>query len=166
MKVSQNLYAETLLKALGTADGGVGTAGAGRAAARTTFDKWGVARDSYQITDGSGLSRSNYVSTEMIMALLERMHREEHRDAFVATLPIAGKDGTISTRMRRTLAEGNAVAKTGSINNVRSLSGYVRTRDGELLAFSIIANDFTIPAPTVTWIADLAVEVLAGFSRR
>ena len=167
MKVSQNLYAETLLKTLGTTDGGVGTTGAGRAAARTAFDRWGVARDSYQITDGSGLSRSNYVSTEMIMALLERMHRDErHRDAFVATLPIAGKDGTISTRMRRTLAEGNAVAKTGSINNVRSLSGYVRTRDGELLAFSIIANDFNIPAATVTWIADLAVEVLAGFTRK
>ncbi len=167
MKVSQNLYAETLLKALGTAGGGVGTTGAGRAAARLAFDGWGVARDSYQISDGSGLSRSNYVSTEMIMALLERMHRDErHRDAFVATLPIAGKDGTISTRMRRTLAEGNAVAKTGSIANVRSLSGYVRTRDGELLAFSIIANDFTIPAATVTWIADLAVEVLAGFSRK
>jgi D-alanyl-D-alanine carboxypeptidase/D-alanyl-D-alanine-endopeptidase (penicillin-binding protein 4) len=167
MKVSQNLYAETLLKAMGAANGGVATTGAGRAAARTAFDGWGVARDSYQITDGSGLSRSNYVSTEMIMTLLERMHRDErHRDAFVATLPIAGKDGTISTRMRRSLAEGNAVAKTGSIANVRSLSGYVRTRDGELLAFSIIANDFNIPAPTVTWIADLAVEVLAGFTRR
>jgi D-alanyl-D-alanine carboxypeptidase/D-alanyl-D-alanine-endopeptidase (penicillin-binding protein 4) len=110
------------------------------------------------MTDGSGLSRSNYVSSEMILTLLERMHRDaRHRDAFAATLPIAGKDGTISTRMRRSLAEGNAVAKTGSIANVRSLSGYVRTRDGELLAFSIIANDFTIPAATVTWIADLAV---------
>jgi D-alanyl-D-alanine carboxypeptidase/D-alanyl-D-alanine-endopeptidase (penicillin-binding protein 4) len=167
MKVSQNLYAETFLKAMGTMDGGVGTTGAGRAAARKTFDGWGVARDAYQMTDGSGLSRSNYVSSEMILMLLERMHRDErHRDAFMATLPIAGKDGTISTRMRRSLAEGNAVAKTGSINNVRSLSGYVRTRDGEMLAFSVIANDFTIPAATVTWIADLAVEVLAGFTRR
>jgi D-alanyl-D-alanine carboxypeptidase/D-alanyl-D-alanine-endopeptidase (penicillin-binding protein 4) len=167
MKVSQNLYAETLLKAMGTTDGGVGTTGAGRAAARRAFDGWGVARDSYQMTDGSGLSRSNYVSSEMILTLLERMHRDErHRDAFMATLPIAGKDGTISTRMRRSLAEGNAVAKTGSINNVRSLSGYVRTRDGEMLAFSIIANDFTVPASTITWIADLAVEVLAGFTRR
>ena len=60
--------------------------------------------------------------------------------------------------MKRTRAEANAVAKTGSISNVRALSGYVKTRDGETLAFSILANNFTIPAATVNWIADLAVE--------
>ena len=89
-----------------------------------------------------------------------------HHDAFVATLPIAGKDGTISTRMRKTRAEGNATAKTGSIANVRACPGYVRTRDGEILAFSILANNFTIPAATVNWIADLAVETLANFTRK
>lgn len=68
--------------------------------------------------------------------------------------------------MRNTRAEGNAVAKTGSISNVRALSGYVRTQDGERLVFSIIANSFTIPAATVNWIADVAVEVLANYSRR
>jgi D-alanyl-D-alanine carboxypeptidase/D-alanyl-D-alanine-endopeptidase (penicillin-binding protein 4) len=67
--------------------------------------------------------------------------------------------------MRRSLAEGNAVAKTGSIANARALSGYVKTRDGETLAFSIIANDFVAPSATVTWIADLAVEILAAFRR-
>ena len=74
------------------------------------------------------------------------MYRDpRHRDAFLATLPIAGKDGTISTRMRATRAEGNALAKTGSIANVRALSGYVRTRDGEMLVFSILANNFVDP---------------------
>jgi D-alanyl-D-alanine carboxypeptidase/D-alanyl-D-alanine-endopeptidase (penicillin-binding protein 4) len=68
--------------------------------------------------------------------------------------------------MQRTRAEGNAVAKTGSISNARSLSGYVRTRDGEMLVFSILANDFVIPAATVNWIADLAVEHLANFTRK
>ena len=67
--------------------------------------------------------------------------------------------------MKRTAAEGNAVAKTGSIANVRSLSGFVRTRDGETLAFSILANDFVIPPATVNWIADLAIEILSNFSR-
>jgi D-alanyl-D-alanine carboxypeptidase/D-alanyl-D-alanine-endopeptidase (penicillin-binding protein 4) len=67
--------------------------------------------------------------------------------------------------MRRSRAEGNAVAKTGSIANVRSLSGFVKTRDGETLAFAVLANDFVIPAATVNWIADLAVEILANFSR-
>ena len=63
-------------------------------------------------------------------------------------------------------AEGNAAAKTGSISNVRALSGYVRTQDGETLVFSILANSFTIPAATVNWIADVAVERMANYSRR
>ena len=89
-----------------------------------------------------------------------------HHDAIIATLPIAGKDGTIGSRLRHTRAEGNAVAKTGSIANVRSLSGFVKTRDGEMVVFSILANDFVIPAATINWIADLGVEILSNFTRR
>jgi D-alanyl-D-alanine carboxypeptidase/D-alanyl-D-alanine-endopeptidase (penicillin-binding protein 4) len=164
MKVSQNLYAETFVKAIGAAAGGVGTTSGGRSAMLRTLASWGIPEDASVIADGSGLSRYNYVSAEMITAVLERMYRDaRHRDAFIGTLPIAGRDGTIASRMRGSLAEGNAAAKTGSIANVRSLSGYVRTRTGEMLAFSILANDFVIPAATVTWIADLAVETLAAY---
>ncbi len=167
MKVSQNLYAETLLKAIGAARGGLGTTQAGLTAVRQTLTSWGIPSDGYVMADGSGLSRHNYLAPSTITAILERKHRSDRdRDAFVATLPIAGKDGTISSRMRRTRAEGNAVAKTGSIANVRSLSGFVRTRDGEPVVFSIVANDFVIPAATVQWIADLAVEIVANFTRR
>ena len=167
MKVSQNLYAETFLKAAGRARGGLGTTAAGREAARATLTAWGIPEASYVLMDGSGLSRYNYVSAATITSLLQHMYQDvKHRDALLATLPVAGKDGTISTRMRRTRAEGNAAAKTGSIANVRSLSGFVRTRDGEVVVFSILANDFVIPAGTVNWIADLGVEVLANFTRR
>jgi D-alanyl-D-alanine carboxypeptidase/D-alanyl-D-alanine-endopeptidase (penicillin-binding protein 4) len=166
MKVSQNLYAETLLKAAGRATGGLGTVAAGREAANATLKAWGVTGEAYVMADGSGLSRYNYVSAAALTAILEHMYRDaKHRDALLATLPIAGKDGSLATRMRRTRAEGNALAKTGSISNVRSLSGFVRTRDGELLVFSILANGFVIPSATVNWIADLAVEVLANFTR-
>ena len=138
-----------------------------RAAARDIFAAWAIPPGTYVQVDGSGLSRYDFVTAEMIAALLERMYKDpRHHDAFVATLPIAGKDGTISTRMKNTRAEANAVAKTGSISNVRALSGYVRTRDGDTLVFSILANNFTIPAATVNWIADLAVERLANFTRR
>ena len=164
MKVSQNLYAETLFKGLSVPTAGTGTARGGRGAVSEVLKGWHIEETSLVMADGSGLSRYNYVSPSLIAALLGRMYADvRHRDPFYASLPIAGKDGTISTRMRRTRAEGNAVAKTGSISNVRSLSGYVRTRDGETLVFSILANDFVIPAATVTWIADLAVEVLANF---
>jgi D-alanyl-D-alanine carboxypeptidase/D-alanyl-D-alanine-endopeptidase (penicillin-binding protein 4) len=165
MKVSQNLYAETLLKAVG-ASNGLGTTEAGRSIARKIFTSWGIDPATYVMSDGSGLSRYNYVTASTLIAILEHMYKDpRHRDAFIATLPIAGKDGTIGTRMRRTRAEGNAAAKTGSIANVRSLSGYVRTRDGEMLVFSILANDFVIPAGTVNWIADLGVEILSNFTR-
>lgn len=166
MKVSQNLYAETLLKAAGTAGGGLGTVPAGRAAMRSALAEWIQDEQSLVMVDGSGLSRYNYVTPDLLVRILGGMYSDPgHRDPFVATLPIGGKDGTLAARMRRTRAEGNARAKTGSISNVRALAGYVQTRDGEMLAFSILANDFVIPAATVTWIADLAVEVLANFSR-
>lgn len=166
MKVSQNQYAETFLKALGAADGSLGTTAAGRRAATEIFASWGIPTDGFLISDGSGLSRYNYIAPSTMTAILARLHADSrHREPFIATLPIAGKDGTIASRMRRSLAEGNAVAKTGSIANTRALSGYVKTRDGETLAFSIIANDFVAPSATVTWIADLAVEILAAFRR-
>ena len=167
MKVSQNLYAETLAKAIGASRGGLGTYEGGLETIRKQIASWGIPNDAYVIADGSGLSRYNYVSAGAVADVLEHMYKDpKHKDAFFATFPIAGKDGTVSTRMRKTRAEGNAVAKTGSISNARSLSGYVRTRDGEMLVFSILANDFVIPAATVNWIADLAVEHLSNFTRR
>jgi D-alanyl-D-alanine carboxypeptidase/D-alanyl-D-alanine-endopeptidase (penicillin-binding protein 4) len=167
MKVSQNLYAETLAKAVGASRGGLGTFEGGLEAIRTQVTAWGVPRDACVMADGSGLSRYNYATASAVADVLERMYRDaKHKEAFHATLPIAGKDGSLAARMRSTRAEGNAVAKTGSISNVRSLSGYVRSRDGEMLVFAIIANDFAIPAATVTWTADLAVEHLANFTRR
>ena len=168
MKVSQNLYAETLLKAVGAQAGGtVGTTAAGRAAVLASLRSWQIDDRGLVMADGSGLSRYNYVTAELLVRILERMYADpQHREPFLASLPVAGKEGTVSARMQRTRAAGNARIKTGSISNVRSLSGYVRTRDGETLVFSILANDFVIPAATVNWIADLAVEVLANFSRK
>jgi D-alanyl-D-alanine carboxypeptidase/D-alanyl-D-alanine-endopeptidase (penicillin-binding protein 4) len=166
MKVSQNQYGETLLKAIGGKRSGLGTTRAGRAAAAEVFTSWSIPEDAYVMSDGSGLSRYNYVAPSMVTAVLRRMYSDpQHRDRFLASLPIAGKDGTIATRMKDSRASENALAKTGSIANVRSLSGYVRTRDGETVTFSIIANDFVIPAATVNWMADVAVETLANFKR-
>ena len=166
MKVSQNLYAETLLKASGVAAGKAGTVEGGREAVKAALRGWQIDDRSLVMADGSGLSRYNYVSAALLTDILVHMWNDAaHREAFVATLPVAGKDGTVATRMRRSRAEGNAMTKTGSISNVRALSGYVRTRDGEMLAFSILANDFVVPAAMVNWMADLAVEVLANFTR-
>jgi D-alanyl-D-alanine carboxypeptidase/D-alanyl-D-alanine-endopeptidase (penicillin-binding protein 4) len=166
MKVSENLYAETFLKAIGAAQKGLGTTEGGRIAAQKVLTAWSIKPDSYVMYDGSGLSRYNYVTAGTVADVLQHLYNDpRHREAFTATLPIAGKDGTIATRLRGTRAEGNAVAKTGSIANVRSLSGFVRTRDGERIVFSILSNDFIIPSARITAMADLAVETLANFTR-
>ena len=166
MKVSQNLYAETLLRALGRGEGH-GSVEAGRRAVREVLDGWGLDPGALVQYDGSGLSRYNYVTADLIVGILGRLHGDpRHREPFLATLPIGGQDGTIGGRFKGTRAEGNVRAKTGSIANVRALSGYVTTRDGEALVFSIIANHFTVPSSVVDYATDTAVERLASFSRR
>ena len=138
----------------------------GRRVVERTLTSWGIPESYYIYVDGSGLSRYNYLSPEALVRLLRVMARRPEFDAFYAALPVAGVDGTLERRMRGSYAEENARAKTGFISNARSLSGYVTTVDGELLAFSIIANNFDAPIRTVEYLQDLAVERLANFSRR
>jgi D-alanyl-D-alanine carboxypeptidase/D-alanyl-D-alanine-endopeptidase (penicillin-binding protein 4) len=166
MKVSQNLYAETFLKTLGAA-AGTPTAARGRSEVQAILQKWGVQPGDLIQRDGSGLSRYDYVTPDALVTLLSHIDRDARlRGPFEAALPIAGRDGTLSNRMKGTPAEGNARAKTGSMASVRGLSGYVTTADGEPVVFSILANNFDVPADTITRTADAIVVRLAQFSRR
>jgi D-alanyl-D-alanine carboxypeptidase len=81
------------------------------------------------------------------------------------SLPIAGRDGTLAGRMKGTLAEGNARAKTGTMSNIRALAGYVRTQDGETLAFAIMEDNFEGSGANATDAIDNIVARLASFSR-
>ncbi len=165
MKGSQNQYAETLLRTLG-AQTGSGTAAAGRRIVREVLDGWGVAPDAYVLSDGSGLSRYNYLCAEMLVKVLRQMYRDpRHHDPFVAALPVGGLDGTLAHRFIGTRAAGNVRAKTGSIANARTLSGYVTTADGETVVFSFLANNFSQPQSVIDSATDLAVERLANFTR-
>jgi D-alanyl-D-alanine carboxypeptidase/D-alanyl-D-alanine-endopeptidase (penicillin-binding protein 4) len=165
IKLSQNLYAETLLKSLGAA-AGVGTAEAGRSAAVSIVREWGVTPADLVIADGSGLSRYNLATAEAIVTILTHVDRDDRlRAPFEAALPVAGRDGTLAQRMRGTAAEGNARAKTGSFSNARALSGYVRTADDEPLVFSIIVNNFGTTPDVVEQTMDSIVVLLASFRR-
>ncbi len=167
LKVSQNLYADTLLKVLGRAGGVPGSAEAGRKVVQDVLQTWGIAPDRYVQIDGSGLSRYNYLAPDVLIAVLAHLYRDpRHRGPFTEALPIAGVDGTLAARMKGTRAENNARAKTGSIANARSLSGYVTTAEGEHLVFSIIANNFNVPPAEADVVADAAVARLAVFRRR
>jgi len=163
-KPSQNQIAEALLRTLGTLRG-VASVDSGRAVVKETLTGWGIPEDAYVYVDGSGLSRYNYVAPEAIAAVLAGIARHSDFRAFYDALPIAGVDGTVGTRMRGTAAENNLHAKTGTIANVRSLSGYVTTLDGEQLIFVMLANHFTVPTIVVTRVQDFVGERLANFSR-
>jgi len=161
MKVSQNFYAETLLKAIGRAASGTGSEAAGRRAVRETLESWGIPPDSVVVYDGSGLSRYNYVTADAIVAILKRVWASDvHRGPYVATLPVGGHDGTLGTRMRETDLARHVQAKTGTIANVRSLSGYLDTESGDKLVFSMIANHFTAPSGDVDALVERALERL------
>ena len=116
--------------------------------------------------DGSGLSRYDYVTPAALTAILSHVNRDSRlRGPFEAALPIAGRDGGLANRMKGTPAEGNALAKTGSMSNVRGLSGYVTSADGEPLVFAIIANNFEVPAATINATTDAIVVRLAQLRR-
>ena len=139
-------------------------------AAREVYEdvlsSWGIPDTQHVIADGSGLSRYNFLTAHMLVRILRQMARDPHHAAaFEATLPIAGKDGTLERRMKGTRAENNVHAKTGTIANVRSLSGFVRTSDNELIGFSVIANNFKARTAAIDAVAELAVERLANFTR-
>src|SRR5260370_41437351 len=113
MKISQNQYAETLLKTIGAAPGVIPTAAGGRSAAQAIFERWGVKPDALIQRDGSGLSRYDFVTPEALVTILTHIDRDPRlKGPFQTSLPIAGAEG-LSNRMEGTPAGGNARAKTG-----------------------------------------------------
>ena len=90
-----------------------------------------------RMADGSGLSRVNYVSPRNLVKLLAYMKtRPDFSDVFYDSLPIAGIDGTLKNRLKNTAAANNCHAKTGTMMQVCSLSGYVTGKDGEPVCLS------------------------------
>ena len=164
MKRSQNLYAESLLQHLGAVAGGTGDAGP--AAAAAVLQEWGIGGSQAIIADGSGLSRYNALSAAGLLGVLARIWRDpSHRERFVGTLPVAGRDGTLRSRMVGSAAEGVVRAKTGSMTRVRALAGYVAPAEGEPIAFAILANNYTVPSEEVTRAIDDAVVAIAAYAR-
>jgi serine-type D-Ala-D-Ala carboxypeptidase/endopeptidase (penicillin-binding protein 4) len=155
MKVSQNQYAELLLKTIG-----------GRQALADRLRGLGITDDSYIIADGSGLSRYDFVTQEALVRLLQLFRdRPADRVPFTASLPVAGRDGTLARRLMGTPAEGRVRAKSGTIDNVRALSGYLDTADGDTLVFSMIANNFSLPVAQIDAAVDRALVRLVSFTQ-
>src|SRR5688572_25096544 len=164
LKESINLYAESVMR-LNAAPGQPPTNDAALAGFAKRLTAWGIPASAQQQVDGSGLSRRDTMSAETVLAVLQRMHDPAESSPFVTALPIAGVDGTLSERMKNTPAAGNVRAKTGTMSNIRSLAGYLKTRDGERLAFVAMVNNFEGSGAAANQALDAIAISLASFSR-
>ncbi len=190
-KVSDNVYAEILFRDVAKAIGGEGSWTRGAPVMRNYLASLAIDTEQVQFTDGSGLSRMDLVTAGDIVKVLQVWYpsdlkgsinredsspssplshfgplKESTRQAFYNSLPIMGVDGTLDHRLKGTPAEGNVHAKTGSMTGVRSISGYLTTRDGEPLAFSILANNYTCSGSMIGALEDQVILRLVNFSRK
>jgi serine-type D-Ala-D-Ala carboxypeptidase/endopeptidase (penicillin-binding protein 4) len=166
LKMSLNLMAESLVRAMGLELRGEGAFSKGKEIVEDSLGRMGISKDNYSYSDGSGLSRLNLTSADTLIRILRHMYQSPHFAAFYEALPIAGVDGTLANRMKGTNAENNAHAKTGTLTHVSAISGYVRTKNKELLAFSFIANNFLAEKDAADQLQDKAIQRLARFSRK
>ena len=157
LKDSINLYGEAVLR-LNVPRGVFATNDAALEGLRSRLLSWGIAADAWQTAHWAGCGALTFH--------LQRMFKDPAGSAWMTAFPVAGRDGTLAERMRGTAAEGNLRAKTGTMSNIRALAGYVRTRDGETLAFAIIADNFEGPGNAAVAAIDGIAVRLAEFSRK
>lgn len=166
-KPSDNWIAEMLFKAIGAeVKGKPGTWKKGREAVTEFLGEIMDELPAHRFVDGSGLSRYNLLNTELLTKLLVYMsHNFELIPEFMASLPIAGVDGTLKNRMQGMYAEKMLRAKTGTLSGVSALAGYTITADGEVLAFGILISHYFGSAATARGIQDKIGNYLTQFSR-
>ncbi|MCX7983286.1 MAG: D-alanyl-D-alanine carboxypeptidase/D-alanyl-D-alanine-endopeptidase [Bacteroidetes bacterium] len=145
MKNSDNLSAECILKTIAAEYYGVpGSTRNGIRYCYNVLNNLGIDSTQIQMVDGSGISRYNLITGNALLDLLTAIYRNPPLlKKIFYTLPIAGIDGTLSSRLQSTTAHGRVYAKTGTLNGVSNLAGYIYTVDGELLAFAIMMQHFT-----------------------
>jgi D-alanyl-D-alanine carboxypeptidase/D-alanyl-D-alanine-endopeptidase (penicillin-binding protein 4) len=134
---SNNYMAEMLVKVLGVRLRSEGSTAAGAGAIHDAMASLGV---STQVVDGSGLSRLDRTSPAAVVTLLRRMAADPAASALDASLPVAGRTGTLQHRMRGTAAQDRCHAKTGTLHDVSALAGYCTTTGGAHVAFAFLMN--------------------------
>ncbi|CAN5406830.1 D-alanyl-D-alanine carboxypeptidase/D-alanyl-D-alanine-endopeptidase [soil metagenome] len=163
VKRSQNMYAETMVYTQGWKKTGKGSFESGQKSVAEELKKMGVESTDYEYADGSGLSRYDYISPAAIIKIETFMRNSPNWQTWYDMQSIAGVDGTLKRRMKGTKAEGNVHGKTGTISNVRALSGYVKTAAGEELVFSFLVNGHTRTSAETDSITDAAAVALADY---
>lgn len=166
-KSSSNFVAEQLLKTLGAeVFGPPGTTSKGIQAVQEFLAELGIQPDSYVLENGSGLSRKNRFSAEQFVTLLQYMYDDFAVKAeYLASLAVAGVDGTLRRRMQDTQAERRLRAKTGYVRSVSCLSGYAASQDNETFAFSILLNNYKSGTYDMRKIQNQIGQLLTEFYR-
>jgi D-alanyl-D-alanine carboxypeptidase/D-alanyl-D-alanine-endopeptidase (penicillin-binding protein 4) len=140
-KISQNLHTEVLLRTAARQQGRWATPEDLQKFPEAFYAKAGIPEGDVIQTDGSGLSRHDLVTPRAFVALLAYAQKQAWFPAFLASLPVAGADGTLNERMKAAPLTGKIYAKTGSVTHVRTLSGYAETPGGRKLIFSFLSNN-------------------------
>jgi serine-type D-Ala-D-Ala carboxypeptidase/endopeptidase (penicillin-binding protein 4) len=153
-KISQNLHAELLLRAAARERGGDGSMAEANRLRQEWLEGIGVRADDAQLRDGSGLARHGLLTPEVTVALLAWVAQQDWAEAYIAGLPVAGVDGTLSNRMRDTAAAGRVFAKTGTLSNSNALSGFATTVPGRRLVFSMFGNLHALSGRDATGVLD------------
>lgn len=180
MKPSQNMYTETILWTLGEQGRSFSMTGDAKAnpfldakstssergifVVKNFMNEIGIAPDALVQYDGSGLSRHNLVTPASLVQLYTYMAKQSrYANIWIDSLPVGGVDGTLKSRFADARTNKNVQAKTGTLDQVSALSGYVTTATGEKLVFSIIVNGVR-EGRTRTSIIDEIVKNLANFN--
>lgn len=140
-KISQNLHTEMLLRTVARQSGTWATDDDLMKVPQDFYASAGISPDDIVQSDASGLSRHDLVTPRAIVALLEFAQRQPWFETYFNSLPVAGVDGTLEDRMKNTVAAGHIHAKTGSVEHVRTLSGFADTPSGRRLIFSFLSNN-------------------------
>ena len=140
-KISQNLHTEMLLRTVARQSGPWATPDELMKVPADFYAAVGIAPGDVIQTDASGLSRHDLVTPRAIVALLAFAQKQPWFGPYYASLPVAGVDGTLEDRMKNTPAAGRIHAKTGSIEHVRTLSGFAETPSGRRVIFSFLSNN-------------------------
>lgn len=150
-KDSMNVYAEALAKRIGAAvSGESGSWKNGSAAIAEYLRKINIDHAEFHLDDGCGLSKENRISPNALCQVLIHQWHAKTKDAFFSSLSIAGKDGTLDNRFPGSTLRGRVFGKSGYVNSVRSLSGYLHGKDGNWYAFSMLFNNVSDTATART----------------
>lgn len=140
LKVSQNLHAELYLRMLGRQFGTDGSIEEGSRVVRAFMQRAGMLPEDFFFYDGSGMSDMDRVSPRALTALLRYIAAQPWGMQYRAMLPVGGVDGTLDDRFMKGPLHGRVFAKTGTLNEVNTLSGYVTAKSGRTIVFSIMCN--------------------------